>query len=183
MNAQDLLSELKEHGVLVSLDGQNLRFKSVGPLLDRHRDALVRLKPEVVGLLSHDQAEQQDRVTPGLGLPNLRERLGDAGDLCATCDAPLSPGRLYQCEGCQERHPGGRLAGADSSQSEPHWGADGCLRIPFASDKRFHWWAGGQSPLATALELGATPDQAQRYADPIARRGIIRSAEVGRGAT
>lgn len=161
MNAQDLLSELNEHGVSVVLDGSNLRFKAVGPLLQRHRDALVRLKPEVMDLLRRDRPEQQCL------------RPSDAP--CAICDAPLSPGRLYQCEGCQERHranPGGKLA--DSSQREPHWGADGCLRIPFASDKRFHWWAGGQDPLTTVLELGATPDQVQRYAGPSPRPGIVR---------
>jgi hypothetical protein len=39
------------------------------------------------------------------------------------------------------------------------------LIISFESDRKYHWWAGGQSIRATLLELGAPPDVLARYVE------------------
>lgn len=49
--------------------------------------------------------------------------------------------------------------------NRPHINERGELIIPFSSDPRYHWWAGGQSIRATLLELGAPPEVFARYVD------------------
>jgi hypothetical protein len=49
--------------------------------------------------------------------------------------------------------------------TRPHINARGELIVPFESDRRFHWWAGGQTIRATLLELGASGDVLARYVD------------------
>lgn len=40
---------------------------------------------------------------------------------------------------------------------------NGDLVIPFNSDSKYHWWAGGQRILDTLLELGADEEVIKRY--------------------
>lgn len=47
--------------------------------------------------------------------------------------------------------------------SRPYINDRGELIIPFSSDPRFHWWAGGQSIAETLQELNAPPDVWRRY--------------------
>ncbi len=42
-----------------------------------------------------------------------------------------------------------------SPKPQPYLEADGGLVIPFGSDKRYHWWAGGQAITETIEELEA----------------------------
>jgi hypothetical protein len=45
----------------------------------------------------------------------------------------------------------------------PYIDATGTLVIPFESDPKYHWWAGGQTIAATLTDLGASPDVRTRY--------------------
>lgn len=45
----------------------------------------------------------------------------------------------------------------------PFLDADGVLHIPFESDAKYHWWAGGQEIYDTLRELGAGDDVIRRY--------------------
>ena len=45
----------------------------------------------------------------------------------------------------------------------PYINDRGELIIPFASDPRYHWWAGGQSIAETLAELNAPPEVWRRY--------------------
>ena len=45
----------------------------------------------------------------------------------------------------------------------PFLDAGGCLIIPFASPRRYHWWAGGQDLVATLDELRAPAAVVRRY--------------------
>jgi hypothetical protein len=49
--------------------------------------------------------------------------------------------------------------------TRPHISARGELIIPCNSDRRYHWWDGGQSIRETLRELGASPDVIARYVD------------------
>jgi hypothetical protein len=49
--------------------------------------------------------------------------------------------------------------------TRPHINPQGELILPFTSDPKYHWWAGGQSILETLRELGAPPDVVARYVD------------------
>jgi hypothetical protein len=49
--------------------------------------------------------------------------------------------------------------------TQPHINPQGELIIPFNSDRRYHWWAGGQSIRETLRELNAPPDVVARYVD------------------
>jgi hypothetical protein len=49
--------------------------------------------------------------------------------------------------------------------TRPHINSRGELVIPFTSDPKYHWWAGGQSIRETLRELGASPDVMVRYVD------------------
>ncbi|MCW5867467.1 MAG: hypothetical protein KIS61_09410 [Candidatus Eremiobacteraeota bacterium] len=162
--ARDLLQELTAQGVSVTLDGPNLRFKSATGLLDRHRSELVRLKPDIIALLTPPapgpQPPEQARLDPQPSVSDLRRRLGTDLAACATCSAYLSPGRIYQCEGCEERHQG------EPGATVARWAADGSLRIPLQGEERFRWWAGGQDLSVTVAELGGTQEQLLRYAPP-----------------
>lgn len=42
--------------------------------------------------------------------------------------------------------------------TRPYLTSNGELRIPFTADRRYHWWAGGQSIAQTLAELNAPPD-------------------------
>ncbi|SRR5712692_6117453 len=52
----------------------------------------------------------------------------------------------------------------------PYINQRGELIIPFDSDPRYHWWAGGQSIAATLAELNAPPDVWARYTEVPYRR-------------
>jgi hypothetical protein len=53
----------------------------------------------------------------------------------------------------------------------PYFGRDGEIVIPFASNKKYHWWAGGQSLSATIKEISAFGVSAPPPEDPeIVRR-------------
>jgi hypothetical protein len=58
--------------------------------------------------------------------------------------------------------------------TRPHINARGELIIPFASDLRYHWWAGGQSIYQTLRELDAPPEVFARYieSDSLEVRGV-----------
>ena len=47
--------------------------------------------------------------------------------------------------------------------SRPYINDRGELLIPFTSDPRYHWWAGGQSVAQTLAELNAPPAVWRRY--------------------
>ena len=47
---------------------------------------------------------------------------------------------------------------------KPYLDAQGVLVIPFNSDPRYHWWAGGQHVLETLRELNAPLEVRARYA-------------------
>jgi hypothetical protein len=51
------------------------------------------------------------------------------------------------------------------SQPLPYITSRGELIIPFASDRRYHYWAGGQSITHTLMELNAPPDIWRRYVE------------------
>ena len=53
--------------------------------------------------------------------------------------------------------------------NQPYINEHGVLVIPFDSDPRYHWWAGGQSVLETLRELNASPEV-------IAMHGLCGSA-------
>lgn len=104
--------------------------------------------------------------------------LASAGD-CCLCDEPLPENRVYVCRGCSDtsepqqhwttgnenshNHGPGQPEKLDSS---PFLDRGGRLRIPFNSPARFRWWQGGQSPAATARELGASAAEIARLITP-----------------
>ena len=47
----------------------------------------------------------------------------------------------------------GRLISENIPLPLPFFGPDGGVVIPFGSDPRFHWWAGGQSTTKTEEEI------------------------------
>lgn len=47
--------------------------------------------------------------------------------------------------------------------TRPYLTPNGELRIPFTADRKYHWWAGGQSLAETLEELNAPPDVWRRY--------------------
>lgn len=49
--------------------------------------------------------------------------------------------------------------------TKPYLTPAGELRIPFTADKKYHWWAGGQSLAETLHELNAPPDVWRRYVE------------------
>jgi len=49
--------------------------------------------------------------------------------------------------------------------THPHINTRGELIIPSTSDRRYHYWAGGQSIAATLRELGVSEDVWRRYTD------------------
>ena len=49
--------------------------------------------------------------------------------------------------------------------TSPHLNVRGELIIPFFSDRRYHWWAGGQSIRETLRELNAPPEILARYVE------------------
>jgi len=49
--------------------------------------------------------------------------------------------------------------------TKPHLTSSGELRIPFTADRKYHWWAGGQSIAETLQELNAPPDVWRRYVE------------------
>lgn len=122
-----------------------------------------------VGALSKADLEELGRVKPA-----LLELLGQPSSLmvegpltCCSCEVTLPPGRVYRCLDCQDKHepfPG---------RQEAHLTADGSLCIPFNAPSRLLWWAGGQSPLVTALALGMPEAEAvARYGGPAMGPGI-----------
>ena len=48
-------------------------------------------------------------------------------------------------------------------RARPYLDEQGVLVIPFDSDPRYHWWAGGQHVLETLRELNAPPKVLVRY--------------------
>ncbi|MEP0766735.1 MAG: hypothetical protein HRF45_09385 [Fimbriimonadia bacterium] len=57
--------------------------------------------------------------------------------------------------------------GPDVGKPKPYITENGELRIPFTSDRRYWWWAGGQSVRETLVELGASPEVWRNYtSDP-----------------
>jgi len=49
--------------------------------------------------------------------------------------------------------------------TRPYLNAKGELIIPFTSDRRYHWWNGGQSIQQTLRELHAPPEVFMRYVE------------------
>ncbi len=49
--------------------------------------------------------------------------------------------------------------------TKPHLTPNGELRIPFTADRKYHWWAGGQSIAETLAELNAPPDVWRCYVE------------------
>ena len=49
-------------------------------------------------------------------------------------------------------------------QTMPYIDEQGILVIPFTSDPKYHWWAGGQSIMETLQELKAPPEVIGKYA-------------------
>ena len=47
--------------------------------------------------------------------------------------------------------------------TRPYINTQGELIIPCTADRRYHWWAGGQSLAQTLAELNAPPDVWRRY--------------------
>ena len=48
-------------------------------------------------------------------------------------------------------------------QKMPHINEHGVLVIPFNCNKKYHWWAGGQTILETLQELKASPEVIAMY--------------------
>ena len=48
--------------------------------------------------------------------------------------------------------------------NQPHINERGVLVIPFESERKYHWWAGGQSIIETLQELKAPPKVIAKYA-------------------
>ncbi|MFQ5934771.1 MAG: hypothetical protein ACE5KI_09035 [Dehalococcoidia bacterium] len=63
---------------------------------------------------------------------------------------------------------------AQGPSPKPFLDSSGALVIPFDSDPRYHWWAGGQSIAETLKELEATAEVVNRYSASLSRP----SAEV-----
>ncbi len=51
-------------------------------------------------------------------------------------------------------------------QTEPYVTSFGVLVIPYNSDKKYHYWNGGQSVCNTLKELGASDEILKRYKSP-----------------
>src|SRR5262245_23707193 len=49
--------------------------------------------------------------------------------------------------------------------TRPHINDRGELIIPFSADRKYHWWAGGQSIRETLREVGAPPEVWTRYVE------------------
>jgi predicted glycosyl hydrolase (DUF1957 family) len=49
------------------------------------------------------------------------------------------------------------------SSNKPYIDKHGVLVIPFESEKKYHWWAGGQTILKTLSELNASPEVIALY--------------------
>jgi len=58
-----------------------------------------------------------------------------------------------------------RLLTPQSASPRPYLNQRGELIIPFDSNPRYHYWAGGQSIAATMRELNAPPEVWRRYTD------------------
>lgn len=93
-----------------------------------------------------------------------------AAQLPAATVRPISKSRSFHVDDKEGApSPASTVAASPSRKREilphPYINARGALIIPFESDVRFHWWAGGQSIQKTLLELGAPPDVLARYVD------------------
>ncbi len=51
----------------------------------------------------------------------------------------------------------------DTAIVKPYITADGVLVIPFDSDPKYFWWAGGQSIEQTLIEINASLEVMQKY--------------------
>jgi hypothetical protein len=57
------------------------------------------------------------------------------------------------------------IAEPQAGETQPYINSRGELIIPFTSDRRYHYWAGGQSIAATLRELNASPEVWERYTE------------------
>lgn len=155
--AGQVLNRVQGKGaVLTVLPGGRLNVEAPpGVLTPADLEELRSLKPALLDLLMSP---------PGL--------LVEGPPTCCSCEVALSPGRVYQCETCQNKHE------PPLSPRGAHLAADGSLRIPCYAPTVFRWWAGGQSPLVTALALGMPEGQAvARYGRPTSGPGIWRKRQ------
>lgn len=108
----------------------------------------------------------------------VEKKLDNLADLAGNAPKqPLPPLRptSYVRKGSKERgyiEEAAILVGLDLSKNAtegtedapiPFLDAGGCLHIPFASPRRYHWWAGGQDLVATLDELRAPAAVVRRY--------------------
>lgn len=116
---------------------------------------------------------------------SLLARHSREADRCCLCNAALAEERRsYVCRPCsrpdgaafQEWTPAGQRADNHGDcqntrvDTSPYLNPLGNLRIPFDAPARYRWWQGGQSPAATARELGASGEEVARLITPTEAR-------------
>jgi hypothetical protein len=149
MDCVTLLHEAREVGLELRADGDRLVVRGQRSAEGLAQTLLAR-KAELLRMLA-------DPCLPVLNVPLAIEETAPAlleENLSRTSDGVTS---LTDATGVPER---------DSAQPEhqmPYIDATGTLVIPFESDPKYHWWAGGQTIAATLTDLGASPDVRTRY--------------------
>lgn len=108
----------------------------------------------------------------------LREELRALGATLTVQDGRLAlqapPGALTDALRAKiAEHREALLSLAAQDKPRPWLTPSGELRIPFGSDRRYWWWAGGQDLLTTLRELGASEATLARY---VQKRGTRQCA-------
>ena len=98
MTGGEVLVHLKNHGVILEPNGDNLHYRAPkGVLTLELRQALVEHKTEVLALLQ----QGRDYAATACICP---EPIGGTGpDRCAVCELPLICPKCERCRGCKLR--------------------------------------------------------------------------------
>jgi hypothetical protein len=149
MDCVTLLHEAREAGLEVRADGDRLVVR--GP---RSAEALARTllahKAELLTMLA-------DSCLLGVNIPLAIEEAPPASREEISSGLPDGVTALTEEAGAPE------WDSVQRGRQMPYIDATGTLVIPFDSDPKYYWWAGGQTVAATLTELGASPDVRIRY--------------------
>jgi hypothetical protein len=149
MECVTLLHEAREAGLEVCADGDRLVVR--GP---RSAEALARTllarKAELLRMLA-------DPYPRGVDIPLAIEE---------TSPTLREENSSRIPDGVTSLPDDAEVLERDLAQPEhqiPYIDTTGTLVIPFESDPKYHWWAGGQTIAATLTDLSASPDVCARY--------------------
>jgi hypothetical protein len=149
MDCVTLLHEAREVGLEVRADGDRLVVR--GP---RSAEGLARMllarKAELLPMLA-DPCPRELNVSLAIEKATPASREENSSRIPDGVTSLTDDTGLPQSDSAQPEH------------QMPYIDATRTLVIPFESDPKYHWWAGGQTIAATLTDLGASPDVRARY--------------------